>query len=72
MAASIEIEEHEEEPGTVPGDGHDEVATAVDDHEGNADYIPAPYSWMTLILMVIIPLWWYRRRSRRKATSINT
>jgi len=68
-----EIQEHEEEPGTLPGDGHDEVAPSAEggttpsaEEEHAPDYIPAPWSWITLILMIIIPLEWYRRKTKQK------
>jgi len=32
----------------------------------NPDFIPAPWSWITLLLMIIIPLVWYRYRSKLK------
>ncbi len=38
---------------------------AAKDHEDNADYIPKPYSWITLILMSVIPLWWFRAKRKR-------
>ncbi len=60
-----EIEEHEEAPGTLPGDGHDEAAPPADDHADNADFIPAPWSWITLLLMVIIPLGWYKYKQTK-------
>jgi len=65
-----EIEEHDEVPGTPGEHGHDEdVTTAADDgHGDSADYIPAPWSWITLILMVAIPLGLYRRKSRNRVS----
>ncbi|GMQ95175.1 MAG: hypothetical protein BMS9Abin13_287 [Patescibacteria group bacterium] len=60
-----EIAEHEEELGTPEKHGHDEVAV-VDDHADSKDYIPAPWSWVTLLLMTIIPLWWYRQKIKQQ------
>lgn len=58
-----EMEEHEEKPGTPEQHEHDEVAPPAE-QEHAPDYIPAPWSWITLLAMIIIPLWWYRRRQR--------
>ncbi len=62
----VEMTKHDEEPGTLPGDGHTETPTPKKDHADNTDYIPAPWSWITLLLMIIIPLGWYRYRERNK------
>lgn len=35
------------------------------------DMIPAPWSWITLILLTVIPLWWYRHRERKLKENIN-
>lgn len=66
-----EVEEHEEEPGTPAEHRHDEDGVVADDHVGKADYIPAPWSWITLLLMIIIPLGWYRYKSKKKVEEIN-
>ncbi|MAZ30188.1 cytochrome C biogenesis protein [bacterium] len=65
-----EIEEHEEEPGTPEEHGHDEVVAEEDDHADSPDYIPAPYSWITLWILIIVPLliYWVRERRAKKMT----
>jgi len=57
--------DHDEAPGT-PAE-HDEPAPKApeDDHADNPDYIPAPWSWITLLLMIIIPLVWYRLKKKK-------
>lgn len=62
----VEMMEHEEEPGTLAEHRHDEDGVVADDHMDKADYIPAPWSWITLLAMIIIPLWWYRHRAKHK------
>ncbi len=52
--------EHEEVPGTPKEHGHDKKPEPKEDHADNADFIPAPWSWITLLLMVVIPLSWYK------------
>ena len=62
-----EIEEHEEEPGTPEQHGHDQVIIEeVDDHADSPDYIPAPWSWITLLGLIVLPLAFYWRRERRQ------
>jgi len=56
--------EMEEKPG-MPA-GHKKTQTPVDDHADNPDYIPAPWSWITFLLMIIIPLGWYWRRGKKE------
>jgi len=34
--------------------------------EHSPDYIPAPWSWITLLLMVSVPLGWYWRRGKKE------
>ncbi|MBL4644507.1 MAG: cytochrome C biogenesis protein [Candidatus Pacebacteria bacterium] len=61
-----EIQDHKEAPGT-PIDHVDEPTTpipAANDHEGQKDLIPAPWSWITLLAMIIVPLWWYKRKQK--------
>lgn len=53
-----EIEEHEEAPGIPEDHGHEPIEE--DGHEDMQDYIPAPWSWITLLLMIIVPLGWYK------------
>ena len=68
-----EIEEHKEVPGT-PKDHVDELMVATpakDDHADNPDYIPAPWSWITLIALIVIPLSWYWRREKRLKRDIS-
>lgn len=62
-----EMGEHEEKPGTPAEHGHDEVSDAKEDHTDNPDYIPTPWSWITLLLMIIVPLGWYKKRTGRKS-----
>lgn len=60
-----EIADHEEEPGT-PADHVDEaIVVAADDHADNPDFIPAPWSWITLLLMAGVPLVLFNRRSKK-------
>lgn len=58
--------EHKEEPGTPAEHEHDEAVVIVDDYVDSSDYIPAPWSWITLFLMIVIPLGWYRRKTKQK------
>ncbi len=61
-----EIEEHDEEPGT-PEDHVDEpVIVGEEDHADSPDYIPAPYSWITLWVLIIVPLLIYWIKGRRE------
>lgn len=53
-----EIEDHEETPGTPEDHGHEPVTE--EGHEDIPDYIPAPWSWITLLFMIIIPITWYK------------
>jgi len=66
-----EMESHEEPPGTPVEHGHDEAesVSAAKDHEDNPDYIPAPWSWITLFLMIAAPLGWYKYRQKRSQSS---
>ena len=57
-----EIEEHDEAPGTPAEHGHD--AEPVQE-EHAPDYIPAPWSWITLLVMIVVPLGWYWNRNRK-------
>lgn len=60
-----EIMDHEEAPGT-PED-HEHAAPAEEAHEREqADWIPAPWSWITLLLLIIIPLTWYKFKKVEK------
>lgn len=61
-----EIAKHTEEPGTPIDHIDKEVMPVKEDHADNPDYIPAPWSWITLLAMVVIPLWWYRRKTKNK------
>jgi len=56
-----EIQEHEEAPGT-PVDHVDEPAPdTADEEEHTPDLIPAPWSWITLLVLIVLPLtWWYK------------
>jgi cytochrome c-type biogenesis protein len=57
-----EIEEHDEAPGTPAEHGHD-VEPVQEEHA--PDYIPAPWSWITLLVMIVVPLGWYWNRNRK-------
>lgn len=37
-----------------------------EDHEDKKDLIPAPWSWITLLLMIVAPLGWYKQKTRIK------
>ncbi len=43
-----------------------QATTAENDHEDSPDYIPAPWSWITLLLMASVPIAWYTIRSKKK------
>lgn len=58
-----EIMDHEEAPGTPQDHEHEVVVEEEGEHEG-ADYIPAPWSWLTLIFLIVVPLIWYKLKSR--------
>lgn len=34
------------------------------EHADKPDIIPAPWSWITLLTLIILPLWWYRRKQK--------
>ncbi len=54
-----EKEKHDEAPGT-PAE-HTEP-----EHEDSADYIPAPWSWITLLLLIAGPLVWYNLKKNKE------
>lgn len=60
-----EIMDHEEEPGMPEEHPHDASMIVTDDHADGEDYIPAPWSWIVLLAMIIIPLGWYRYKQKR-------
>lgn len=60
-----EMEEHEEAPRTMEDHEHEQEAEDIKDHEhAGGDYIPAPWSWISLILLITIPLFWYRLKNK--------
>jgi cytochrome c-type biogenesis protein len=59
-----EIAEHEDPPGTPIEHEEPMAVAAEDDHADSPDYIPAPWSWIVLLLLIIIPLAIYWRRER--------
>ena len=46
------------------------LVPTTNEHTGNPDYIPAPWSWITLLLMVILPLGWYWRRNKKNKKKV--
>ena len=58
-----EKSEHEEAPGT-PEDHIDEVSQEEEHAHEVEDYIPAPWSWITFLLMVITPFGWYKLKKK--------
>jgi cytochrome c-type biogenesis protein len=62
-----EIMDHEEEQGTPVDHAHDNAPAPKEEHAENPDFIPAPWSWITLLLMVVVPIGWYWRRSKKEA-----
>ena len=42
------------------------------DHENSPDFIPAPWSWITLLGLIFVPLTIYWIRERRQKTDVNT
>ncbi len=56
------------------GDGDETSAETTNkapepEHDGGSDYIPAPWSWITLLLLTIGPLIWYKlKQDSLKAT----
>lgn len=62
-----EIEEHEHALGVPEEHEHEmvPVAEAEVEEKHAPDYIPAPWSWITLLVMIIIPLAWYRLKKGR-------
>ncbi len=40
------------------------------DHEEAPDFIPAPWSWITFLAMIIIPLWWYRIKNKKSRENL--
>ncbi len=62
-----EKEDHDEPEGALAV--HDEPVVEVlaeKDHEDSSDYIPAPWSWIVLLAMIIVPIGWYRYKSLSK------
>ncbi len=66
-----EMTEHEEKPGTSVDHVHENVPAPKEDHAESPDFIPSPWSWITLLLMIIIPLDWYRRRAKKAGREKN-
>ncbi len=64
----------EREASADPGETPVELQSKDEDHEDGEDYIPAPWSWITLLLMIVIPLVWYQiknTKSRDNKNNIN-
>ncbi len=53
----------QKKPGIITNNNVNEAPAK--DHKDNPDYIPSPWSWITLLLMVIIPLGWYKYRQKK-------
>ncbi len=68
----VEKQDHTEAPG-IPENHIDEPTpiSKKDEHADNPDYIPAPWSWITLISIIVVPLWWYWRKERKLKDNIN-
>lgn len=58
-----EIMDHEEAPGTPLDHEHEVITEEEEEHEG-ADYIPAPWSWIILIILIVVPLTWYKLKQK--------
>ncbi|NOY35445.1 MAG: cytochrome C biogenesis protein [bacterium] len=39
------------------------------EHEDGSDFVPAPWSWITLLLMIIVPLGWFKFKSKKQVES---
>ena len=65
-----EMADHTEKPGTPENHTHNDTATPESDHVNNPDFIPAPWSWIVLLSMIIFPLGWYWRREKNKVEMI--
>ncbi len=48
------------------------VQTPVKKEESNPDFIPAPWSWITLLFMIIAPLAWYKRKKEKQKNKEET
>ena len=56
--------------GAVPAPAAERGTEKEKEHEDGADFIPAPWSWMTLLFMIIVPLGWYKLK-KKKVVLIN-
>lgn len=61
-----EIMDHEDAPGTPEDHAHEVISEEKDDHQVQADYIPAPWSWITFLLLILVPLVWYKLKNKFK------
>ncbi len=61
-----EIMKHEEKPGTPVDHVHEQTPTPKKGHTESADFIPAPWSWITLLLLIVVPLGWYRYKTKKE------
>ncbi len=52
----------DKENATLEPSGLNKAPAPAEDHGDGNDYIPAPWSWIVLLLMIIIPLGWYKYR----------
>jgi len=67
----VEVQDHKEAPGT-PIDHVDKAQVPTEeDHADKSDLIPAPWSWITLLSLVIVPLYWYWRKEKQLKDNIN-
>ncbi len=69
----VEKGDHEEAPGTPQVYTEEPVQVQKDDkHENSSDYIPAPWSWITLLTLIIVPIYWYWRKEKKLKEEINS
>ena len=54
-----EIADHDHAPGIPDEHGHEGEEVKEDAHADTPDYIPAPWSWIVLLLLIGLPLSWW-------------
>jgi len=68
----VEAGDHKEAPGAAEGHTEEPVQASKDkEHVDQPDLIPAPWSWITLLVLVVVPLWWYWRKEKKLKDNIN-
>lgn len=66
----VEMEDHDsvtnvQDTHTVEGTPKETPIHTAKDHEDGKDFIPAPWSWIVLLTMSIVPIVWYYRKEKQ-------